>query len=268
MASSRVLFLCVLFSLVCMCMHGHAQISLQFNLPTYIGNVGGYSKHLRYYSQALEKYYNQPDGPKFSTVTPGWGLGAGMFKEGYYFGFYFQSHNHQTDTFLTPHVFNANTHQYRLEMRHVGVEVGQKVYTTKSIDWYALAGLETGAIRHRFKDDLATEWLSQRRTGLTAINDHSSIQLNLGFMADYRFHPKWHLMVRAGWQTGQKLSNQRGSSGFWLMAPLPSQPGVPPVTEDLYREQHGVTLEEMKEEFRTPIQRAFLDFRLGYLIGK
>lgn len=245
-----------------------SQVSLQFNLPTYVGNLGGYSKHLRYYSDALEKYYNQPKGPKFSSVTPGWGLGAGMFKEGYYFGFYYQSHNYQTDTFATPHIFNANTHQYRLEMRHVGVETGKKVASANGIDWYVLGGLEAGAIRHRFKDELATEWLSQRRTGLSAINNHSSIQLNLGLMADYRFHPHWHLMLRAGWQTGQKLSTKRGSSGFWAMAPLPSQPGVPPVTEDLYRQQYGVTLEEMKEEFRTPMQRVFIDFRLGYLIGK
>ena len=245
-----------------------SQISLQFNLPTYVGNLGGYSKHLRYYSDALEKYYNQSKGPAFGTVTPGWGLGAAMFKEDYYFGVYYQSHNYQTDTFATPHVFNANTHQYRLEMRHVGVEIGKKVAKTKEIDWYLLGGLEAGAIRHRFKDELATEWLSQRRTGLTAINNHSSIQLNLGMMADYRFHSKWQLLMRAGWQTGQKLSNERGSSGFWLMAPLPSQPGVPPVTEDLYRQQYGVSLEEMKEEFRTPMRRAFIDFRIGYLIGK
>lgn len=245
-----------------------AQISLQYNLPIYVGNVGGYSKHLGYYSDALEKFYNQIQGPKFSAVTPGWGMGAGIFKADYYFGFYFQSHNYQTDTFATPHIFNANTHQYRLEMRHVGVEVGKKVTSIKTVDVYLLGGLEAGAIRHRFKDELATEWLSQRRTGLTAINNHSSIQLNLGILADYRFHPKWHLLMRAGWQTGQKLSNERGSSGFWLMAPLPSQPGVPPVTEDLYREQYGVTLEEMKETFRTPMRRAFIDFRIGYLIGK
>lgn len=243
------------------------QISLQFNVPTYIGNLGGYSKHLRYYSDALERYYNQSEGPKFSAVTPGWGIGAGMFQAGYYFGFYYQSHNYQTDTFATPHVFNANSHQYRLEMRHVGVEVGKKVGATEKIDWYLLGGLEAGAIRHRFKDELATEWLSQTRVGLSTINNHSSIQLNLGLLADYRLSDRWHLMLRAGWQTGQKLSNKRGSSGFWVMAPLPSQPGNPPITEDLYREQYGVTLEEMKEEFTTPMRRLFLDFRLGFLIG-
>lgn len=244
-----------------------AQISLQFNLPTYIGQLGGYSRHLGYVREGLERNYNQTDGPAFGKVNPGWGFGLGMVKADIYFGFYWQSHNYTTDTFSTPHIFNESTNQYRIEMRHVGVEAGKVMGQWQGMRIFGIAGLEAGAIRHRYKNEGSTEWLSQRASSLSVINNHSSIQLNMGLMAEYQLAERWQLLIRTGWQTGQRLRMDRGSSGFWVTAPLSGSRTNPPIYADQQLAQFGATIETMRQDFRKPMQRLFLDFRLAYRIG-
>lgn len=246
----------------------YSQITFQFNLPTYIGNLGGYSKHLGYYREGLERNYNQQKGPSFGKVNLGWGLGMGMVKEDIYFGFYWQRHNYMTDTINTPHIFNESTNQYRIEMGHVGVEAGKVIGSWQGMRVFGIAGLEAGVIRHLYKNETSTEWLSQRASSLSAVNNHSSIQLNLGLMAMYELTERWQLFIRTGWQTGQKLRNDRGSSGFRVIAPLASSATNPPIYANEQLEQFGATIETMREDFRTPMQRMFLDFRLAYRIGK
>lgn len=245
----------------------HGQITLQLNVPTYLGNLGGYSKHLGHVREGLRRNYNQTEGPAFGKINPGWGLGMGLVKADIYFGFYWQSHNYQTDTFNTPHIFNESTNQYRLEMRHVGVEAGKVIGKWQGMRIFGIAGLEAGVIRHRYRNETSAEWLSQRASSLSVINNHSSIQLNLGLMAEYQLAERWQLFIRTGWQTGQKLRMDRGSSGFWVTAPLSGSSTNPPIYADQQLEQFGATIEEMREDFRQPMQRLFLDFRLAYRIG-
>lgn len=245
-----------------------AQLSIHVGVPTYVGGLGGYSKHLNYYSKSLEQKRNQADGPGFNLIQPGFGLGMSMLFDDIHFGIYWQRHNHTTRTFNTPHINTETTNQYRLEMRLIGLEVAKHVYDYQKIKLYALAGLEAGLIRHRYRNQNSDEWLSQRPTTLSTINNHSSIQLNLGLLASYPLTEKLNLLVRTGFQTGQPLSNKRGSSGWWSIAPLPYKPGSPPQNEQGYRDQFGVTLEEMKAEFESPMNRFFLDIRLAWILAK
>lgn len=261
---SAVVYLGLLLSAIS---PAQGQITLQFNVPTYVGNLGGYSKHLSYIREGLLRNYNQANGPSFGLIHPGWGLGVGMVKKDIYFGFYWQSHNYTTDTFSTPHIFNETLNQYRIEMRHVGVEAGKVLGKWQGMRIFGIAGLEAGAIRHLYQNESSTEWLSQRASNLSAVNNHSSIQLNLGLMAEYQLAEKWQLLIRTGWQTGQKPRNDRGSSGFWIIAPLASSRTNPPIYEDQQLEQFGATTATIRDDFTTPMRRIFLDFRLAYRIG-
>jgi hypothetical protein len=245
-----------------------AQISIQIGIPTYMGGLGGYSKHINNIRNSLEQNRNQADGPSFNSIQPGFGLGLSLLFDDIYVGMYWQKHNHTTNVFNTPHINSETTNQYRLEMRFIGIEAAKEIYVYQKIKFYALAGLEAGLIRHRYRNQNSDEWLSQRPTTLSTINDHSSIQLNLGMLASYPITEKLTFLVRTGFQTGQPLSNKRGSSGWWSMAPLPYIPGSPPQNEQGYREQFGVTLEEMKDEFASPMNRFFLDLRLAWTLGK